>query len=106
MKLRKKHADMPVYFYFLLKEVFLQLKIILLAQKLCYTTPSVLKKANRIAFCMQALNIEATFLKCLFEAFCYAGLSGHLLCLATELRVCQGHSRPFSHKVVDLGAPA
>ena len=86
MKLREEHTDMPPLFNFPLEEGFLQLEVILLAQKSCHATASILKRANGSAFCMHALHVEATFLKRLSEAFCCTSLGGHALCLAAELR--------------------
>jgi len=87
MKLREKRADMPPPFDFLLEEGFLQPEVILLTQKSCHAIASILKRANRSAFCMQALHVEATFLECLLKAFCLASLGGHALYLAAELGV-------------------
>ena len=95
MKLREEHADMPPPFDFLLEEGFLQPEVILLAQKSCHATASIPKRANGSAFCTQALHVEAVFLEHLSEAFCLASLSGHALCLATELGariIQQNHS--------------
>src|SRR5712671_4178873 len=85
MKLREECTDMPPPFNFPLKEGLLQLEVILLAQKLCHATVSILKRANGIAFCTHALHVEATFLEHLLEAFCHTSLGGHALCLAMEL---------------------
>ena len=91
MKLREERADMPSPFNFPLEEGFLQPEVILLAQKLCHATASILKRANGSAFCTHALHVEAVFLECLSEAFCLASLSGHALCLAVELGVLVSH---------------
>ena len=95
MKLGEECVDMPPLLDFLLKEGFLQLEVILLAQKSCHATASILKRANGSAFCTHALHVEAVFLECLSEAFCLASLSGHALCLAAELGaqiIQQNHS--------------
>ena len=76
---------MPSPFNFPLEEGFLQPEVILLAQKSCHATASILKRANGSAFCTHALHVEAAFLERLSEAFCLASLGGHALCLAAEL---------------------
>jgi hypothetical protein len=70
MKLGEECADMPPLLDFLLKEGFLQLEVILLAQKSCHATVSIFERANGTAFCTHASNVEAVFLQHLLEAFC------------------------------------
>jgi hypothetical protein len=87
MQLREERADMSSPFNLLLKEGFLQLEVILLAQKSCHAIVIILKRANGTAFCTHASNVEATFHQCLLEAFCRTSLGGHFLCLATKLGI-------------------
>jgi len=104
MKLGEEHADMSSPFNLLLKEGFLQPEVILLAQKLCHATVSILKRANGTAFCMHASNVEAIFCQHLLEAFCCTSLGGHFLCLATKLRFWIIH-RNDSISLLSLSAP-
>jgi hypothetical protein len=85
MEFRKKSAHMTLCHNFLFQKGHLQLKVILLAEKMCYAAVVILEGTNWGALCYYPMNLKPTFLQNLFEALCLTGVSCHSLGFFIEL---------------------
>jgi hypothetical protein len=87
MKFWEEDAEMTSSYYLLLKERYLLMEIILIAEKLRYATVITVSRANWGAMCRHLSKNKAPLLKGLFQAFCLTRFHGHFLGLAMVCRV-------------------